>query len=85
MPPPVPPPACRSHKDLAKDAAPYYRKAKKFYDAIAVQLVSQGHSMDLFACSLDQVRVCWGGAACMCAGVVGVGGSCCGLWGAERM
>lgn len=46
---------CRSHKDLAKDAAPYYRKAKKFYDAIAAQLVAQGHSMDLFACSLDQV------------------------------
>lgn len=45
----------RSHKDLAKDAAPYYRKAKKFYDAIAAQLVAQGHSMDLFACSLDQV------------------------------
>ena len=48
--------ARRSHKDLAKDAAPYYRKAKKFYDAIAAQLVAQGHSMDLFACSLDQVR-----------------------------
>lgn len=45
----------RSHKDLVKDAAPYYRKAKKFYDAIAAQLVAQGHSMDLFACSLDQV------------------------------
>lgn len=44
-----------SHKDLAKDAAPYYRKAKKFYDGIAAQLVAQGHSMDLFACSLDQV------------------------------
>lgn len=51
-PPPRPP---RSHKDLVKDAAPYYRKAKKFYDAIAAQLVAQGHSMDLFACSLDQV------------------------------
>lgn len=45
----------RSHKDLAKDAAPHYRKAKKFYDGIASQLVTQGQSLDMYACSLDQV------------------------------
>ncbi len=37
----------RSHKDLAKDAAPYYRKARKFYDGIAHQLTTQGHSLDV--------------------------------------
>jgi protein transport protein SEC23 len=45
----------RSHKDLAKDAAPHYRKARKYYDGVAAQLVAQGHSLDMYACSLDQV------------------------------
>lgn len=45
----------RSHKDLDKDAAPYYKKAVKFYDSIAKQLVAQGHVLDLFASALDQV------------------------------
>lgn len=45
----------RSHKDLAKDAAPHYRRAHKYYDGIAVQMVAQGHSLDVYACSLDQV------------------------------
>eukprot|EP00884_Botryococcus_braunii_P021827 jgi/Botrbrau1/8328/Bobra.0081s0017.1 len=45
----------RSHKDLAKEAAPHYKKAKKFYEQLGSQLVHQGHSLDLFACSLDQV------------------------------
>ncbi|OAY51240.1 protein transport protein SEC23 [Manihot esculenta] len=47
----------RSHKDLDKDAAPYFRKAVKFYDNLAKQLVSQGHVLDLFASALDQVGV----------------------------
>ncbi|TYG50241.1 hypothetical protein ES288_D10G158600v1 [Gossypium darwinii] len=47
----------RSHKDLDKDAAPYFKKAVKFYDSIAKQLVSQGHVLDLFASALDQVGV----------------------------
>ena len=47
----------RSHKDLDKDAAPYFHKAVKFYDSLAKQLVSQGHVLDLFASALDQVRV----------------------------
>ena len=45
----------RSHKDLAKDSAPHYRKAKAYYDGIATQLVLQGHTLDLYACALDQV------------------------------
>uniref|UniRef100_A0A2P2M8G4 Protein transport protein SEC23 n=2 Tax=Rhizophora mucronata TaxID=61149 RepID=A0A2P2M8G4_RHIMU len=47
----------RSHKDLDKDAAPYFRKAVKFYDNLAKQLVSQGHVLDIFASALDQVGV----------------------------
>ncbi|DBA68065.1 TPA: hypothetical protein ACH3X2_014085 [Trebouxia sp. C0005] len=45
----------RSHKDLMKEAAPHYKKARKFYDGLAAQLVQQGHALDVFACSLDQV------------------------------
>ena len=45
----------RSHKDLAKDAAPHYRRAHKFYDTIAAQMVAQGHALDVYACALDQV------------------------------
>lgn len=48
----------RSHKDLDKDAAPYFRKAVKFYDGLSKQLVSQGHVLDLFASALDQVCAC---------------------------
>lgn len=47
----------RSHKDLDKDAAPYFKKAVKFYDGLAKQLVSQGHVLDLFASALDQVCI----------------------------
>ncbi|MBA0556139.1 hypothetical protein Golob_026266 [Gossypium lobatum] len=47
----------RSHKDLFKDAVPYFKKAVKFYDSLAKQLVDQGHVLDLFASALDQVGV----------------------------
>ncbi|KAL6343158.1 hypothetical protein AAG906_020947 [Vitis piasezkii] len=47
----------RSHKDLDKDAAPYFKKAVQFYENIAKQMVSQGHVLDLFASALDQVGV----------------------------
>lgn len=47
----------RSHKDLDKDAAPFFQKAVKFYDSLGKQLVSQGHVLDLFASALDQVGV----------------------------
>lgn len=45
----------RSHKDLVKDAAPHYKKARRFYEGVAHQLVQQGNSLDVFACALDQV------------------------------
>lgn len=44
-------------QDIAKDAAPHMRKAKKFYDSIAAELVHHGHAMDMFACALDQVNI----------------------------
>ena len=47
----------RSHKDIDKDAAPYFKKAVKFYEGLAKQLVSQGHVLDLFASALDQVHM----------------------------
>nr|GEW03356.1 protein transport protein SEC23-like [Tanacetum cinerariifolium] len=47
----------RSHKDLDKDAAPYFRKAVHFYEELSKQMVSQGHVLDLFASALDQVGV----------------------------
>jgi len=45
----------RSHKDIAKDAAPLHKKALKYYEGLATQLVAQGHALDVFACALDQV------------------------------
>ncbi|XP_009799069.1 protein transport protein SEC23 E [Nicotiana tabacum] len=47
----------RSHKDLHKDAAPFFKKAVNFYEELAKQLVSQGHVLDVFASALDQVGV----------------------------
>ncbi|KAJ8541956.1 hypothetical protein K7X08_016822 [Anisodus acutangulus] len=47
----------RSHKDLHKDAAPFFKKAVHFYEELAKQLVSQGHVLDVFASALDQVGV----------------------------
>ncbi|KAJ0793226.1 putative protein transport protein Sec23 [Helianthus annuus] len=44
----------RSHKDLDKDAAPFFRKAVQFYEELAKQMVNQGHVLDLFASALDQ-------------------------------
>ena len=44
----------RSHHDLAKGNAPFYKKAVKYYDAIAAKAVSNGHAIDIFACCLDQ-------------------------------
>ena len=46
-----------SMQDLVKETAPYFKKAKKFFDALAGQLVRQGHALDVFACSLDQVKI----------------------------
>mmetsp|Transcript_54019 Transcript_54019/g.171416 ORF Transcript_54019/g.171416 Transcript_54019/m.171416 type:complete len:780 (-) Transcript_54019:125-2464(-) len=45
----------RSHKDLEKDSAPLYRKASQYYEGLARTLVRHGHTLDVFACALDQV------------------------------
>ncbi|KAL8486931.1 hypothetical protein ACS0TY_023574 [Phlomoides rotata] len=47
----------RSHKDLIKDAAPFFKKAVHFYDELGKQLVRQGHVLDVFASALDQVGI----------------------------
>ncbi len=42
-------------QDLAKDAAPLFKKALRFYQGLSGDLVKQSHSLDVFACALDQV------------------------------
>jgi protein transport protein SEC23 len=53
----------RSHHDLQKGDAPHYKKAMTFFETLADRAVTNGHVIDIFACSLDQVglaemRVC---------------------------
>eukprot|EP00397_Hematodinium_sp_SG-2012_P003443 GEMP01003451.1.p1 GENE.GEMP01003451.1~~GEMP01003451.1.p1 ORF type:complete len:611 (+),score=96.99 GEMP01003451.1:487-2319(+) len=47
----------RSHLDLQKEHpnAQYSKKAAKFYSSLAARCSAQGHTVDIFACSLDQV------------------------------
>jgi len=45
----------RSHTDLAKDNCKYTRTALKYYEGVARRGVASGHSIDIFACSYDQV------------------------------
>mmetsp|Transcript_330 Transcript_330/g.1109 ORF Transcript_330/g.1109 Transcript_330/m.1109 type:complete len:754 (+) Transcript_330:236-2497(+) len=45
----------RSHADIEREAAPFYRKAVKAYDAIATRALNAGHTIDIFAGALDQV------------------------------
>ncbi|KAF3498084.1 hypothetical protein DY000_02057265 [Brassica cretica] len=47
----------RSHKDIGKDSAPCYHEAVEFYEKLAKQLVHQGHVLDVFASSVDQVGI----------------------------
>ncbi|XP_033101131.1 protein transport protein Sec23A-like isoform X1 [Anneissia japonica] len=44
----------RSHHDIEKDAAKYMRKACKHYEALATRAANNGHTIDIYACSLDQ-------------------------------
>jgi protein transport protein SEC23 len=53
----------RSHHDIQKGNVPHLKKAKEFYSKVASQAARNGHVIDIFACSLDQVglaemRVC---------------------------
>jgi len=45
----------RSHSDIEKDQAPFHKKALKAYDEIASRAVNAGHTITVWACSLDQV------------------------------
>ncbi|CAB4375687.1 protein transporter SEC23 [Rhizophagus irregularis] len=45
----------RSHHDIEKDNVKYYKKATKFYEALAKRASANGHIVDIFAGCLDQV------------------------------
>jgi protein transport protein SEC23 len=45
----------RSHHDIDRESAKYYKKALKFYDTLAKRTAHNGHIIDIFAGCLDQV------------------------------
>lgn len=45
----------RSHHDIDRDNIKYYKKALKFYEALAKRAAHNGHIVDIFAGCLDQV------------------------------
>lgn len=45
----------RSHNDVDKDTAKHFKKAKKFYDALAERIAANGHCVDIFAGCYDQI------------------------------
>lgn len=45
----------RSHNDLEKDQAQYYKKAAKYYFELAKKAANNSHAIDIFAASLEQV------------------------------
>ena len=47
----------RSHHDLRKGNAPFYKGAKEFYNNLAARCLQSSHIIDCFTCSMDQV---WG-------------------------
>ncbi|XP_072031205.1 protein transport protein Sec23A-like isoform X8 [Amphiura filiformis] len=44
----------RSHHDIEKDNARYMRKAIKHYEALAGRASTNGHTIDIYSCALDQ-------------------------------
>ncbi|XP_054165287.1 protein transport protein Sec23A-like [Oppia nitens] len=44
----------RSHHDIEKDNAKYMKKAIKHYQALAQRSAVNGHTIDIYACALDQ-------------------------------
>lgn len=47
--------ALRSHTDIEKGRTPLMKEAKKFYEGLAARCVTNCHTVDLFASSLDQI------------------------------
>lgn len=45
----------RSHSDIDKDNAKHFKKATKFYDALAAKAVKNCHTVDIFAGCYDQI------------------------------
>ena len=44
----------RSHHDIEKDQAVFMKKAIKHYQALSARTSTNGHSVDIYSCSLDQ-------------------------------
>ncbi|XP_072170169.1 protein transport protein Sec23A-like [Diadema setosum] len=44
----------RSHHDIEKDNVKFMRKAIKHYDGLAKRAANFGHTIDIYACNLDQ-------------------------------
>ncbi|GAA5963360.1 hypothetical protein JCM8115_000990 [Rhodotorula mucilaginosa] len=45
----------RSHHDIERDNVKYFKRASKFYEALARRAAQNGHAIDLFIGCLDQV------------------------------
>ncbi|ANB12274.1 GTPase-activating protein SEC23 [Sugiyamaella lignohabitans] len=45
----------RSHHDIERDSAKHYKKAVKFYEALAKRTALNGHAVDIFAGCYDQI------------------------------
>ncbi|GAA5860081.1 hypothetical protein JCM1840_001872 [Sporobolomyces johnsonii] len=45
----------RSHHDIERDNVKYFKRATKFYEALARRAAQNGHAIDLFVGCLDQV------------------------------
>jgi protein transport protein SEC23 len=45
----------RSHHDIDRDTVKHFKRASKFYEALAKRVAANGHTVDLFAGCLDQV------------------------------
>lgn len=45
----------RSHSDLVKGNAPFFKDSKKFFDSLSSRCANNGHAVDYFGCSLDQL------------------------------
>ena len=45
----------RTHQDFNKGSAKLFKAANKYYNTLGIRLATHAHTLDVFACSLDQV------------------------------
>ena len=45
----------RTHQDFNKGSAKLFKAACKYYNSLGIRLATHAHTLDVFACSLDQV------------------------------